>query len=156
MVKVQITILLSEELLREIDEFRKHLGLSRAALFVNAYRVYKLFFDNKLGSGVSHTDEFREQLSRIEIMLGSIESESKHIKDEIQVEIDKEPDIHNVPNFIELRDQIISLLETMKSLSTPTLSKLLGIEEGITFTICSQLKKDNILILNELYEWQIK
>jgi hypothetical protein len=112
---------------------------------------------NKLGlSSENNTDSLREDLDRIEIILNSIEAQEKMIKERIVNQINSEPDISVAPNFLQIKSQTLELLNKYGMIDTPTLSKLIGINEGIMFSICSQLKRDNLIELSEKFEWQIK
>jgi len=144
-------------LLHEVDELKNKLGISRAALFSNAFRIYKVYPEDFLNkNSENETDLMQEQLYRIETILNSISAQESIIKENLLNQINNEPDISKTPTYPEIRGQILGWLEKFQSLSTPTLAKLMGLEEGFMFTICSQLKRDKFITLNEQFEWKIK
>ena len=153
--KIQITILLGKELLQEVDSLKKELGISRAALFSNSFRLYRLFIDGELNQDNSQ-DLLQEQLNRIELILKNIEMEESKIKQDIYNEIQNAESVSDIKNFEEIKSEIISLLKKFNALSTTALSKFTQLEEGIIFLLCSQLKRDLIVNLNQKYEWELK
>jgi hypothetical protein len=151
----KITLSIEETQLERLDKARKKWGLTRSAFLVNAANTHIMFLEGKLN--LSNPEDaiaqyaIQEDIKQLEKRLEAKIEQKQMIHDSIYSKLEQLPRTE-VPNGT-IKEKIIDYLEKYGPLDNTDITKLIELDEAVTFSILSSMDE---VFLNDEYLWELK